>query len=285
MKRHIITVSIAILSAACAFAQNATLFNAATDAASAALGGATAAIEADAYAVSNNPAAMSFYDGKFQFGASYGSWSVKSIHFGPVGAAGFFKAGKLAVGVDFKYFMEQEYQTYSDVGAPLGTFKPSDMAVAAGISYGISDKLSVGVTGKFLSSNISDGNTKTAIGVDIMAMFKSGGLTASAGAVNLGSAVGAVKAGAAYSVAGLTATADGSYIFKGGFMASVGAQYEIAGIVIPRVGYHFGSGSYAVGSYFSAGLGLKFGKFRINGSYLFGDTLGGTYCAGLALAF
>lgn len=286
MKRYILVIAAVAAFASSAFAQNSSLFNSYTDPVSAALGGATAALEADAYAVTNNPAAMSLYDGKAQAGVSYGSWAPKLVRYGAIGAAGFFKAGKFAVGADFKYFMEPEIEKFSFEGAPMGTFKPQDLAVTIGASYGIGDKLSVGVAGKMISSTFNDkGKSASEFGADVMAMFKTGGLTASAGVCNLGSSVGAAKVGAAYSIAGFTATADGQYIFKGGYTASVGAQYNILGIVTPRLGYHLGNGYGAVGSFFSAGLGVSFKMLRVNASYFFGDAMGNTFSAGLGLAF
>jgi len=285
MKRYILSIAaLAVLSTG-VFAQNTALLNSYTDAQSAAIGGSTAAIGATAYAVTNNPAAMSLYDGKSQIGASYGSWAPKLVKFGSIGAAGFVKLGKFALGADFKYFLEPAYNTYSAAGTPISTFKPSDLGVALGASYGIGEKFSIGLTAKILSSKISEATSKTAFGMDLMGMFKSGGLSVAAGVSNLGSKAGAVKAGAAYTIAGFTATADGQYIFSGGYMASIGAQYCIADIVTPRVGYHLGSGNYAVGSFLSAGLGLNLGKFRINGSYFITGDLANTFCAGLGVAF
>lgn len=286
MKKTIILSAVLALVSISAAAQNATLFNVPSDPVSAALGGATAVLESTPYAVSNNPASMSLSEANTKFGASYSSWAPKTSKLGDLGIAGYGRMGKLAIGADFKFFSMDEYTRTSTDGTVLGTYKPSSFTGAIGVSYKIIKGFSLGVTGKFLSSNISESTKSSAFGVDVMAMCNFKILQVALGATNLATDLASAKAGIGVKLGDFSVMGDAQYIFRNSVMASIGAQYSLLDIVDFRAGWHFGNGNYAVPSYFSAGIGAGYKFIKVNGTYLFGsETLGNTFLVGLAFAF
>lgn len=264
---------------------------------SAALAGSTLARQAGVFAAADNASAMSLSDKSFAVGASYNLWAPQSVGSSVADAGAFFKVSeRLALGLSGRLYSSKEMAVTNLNGATIDTFTPKDIVGNLALSYSVLDWLSVGVTGKYVSSSIAPDLSGTAFGADMSVSYARGPLSASAALCNLGTKISygkssyslpmLAKAGAAFSRHGLTVSAEADYLFDGAFAASLGAEYGLADIAFLRAGYHYGSSDKGLPSFASAGLGLKFAGVELNAAYLFAsETLGGTMTFGLGYSF
>ena len=262
-----------------------------------AMGSATIARGADAFALDNNAAAMSLSDKEFAVAASYGIWAPGTAGSTLASVGTWYRLGdKFALGLSGKMLQDKPYDITSPTGQISGTFSPYDILGGLGASYAVTESISLGVTGRFVSSAIADNMKGSAFGADISAMYSSGALSAGLGLCNVGSSIsygGAsyslpmlVRGGGAYSTGAFIASAEVDYLLSGALMAGLGAEYCVADIVSVRAGYHYGDAAKAVPSYLSLGLGAEFAGVSLDLAYLTAsETLGNTVLFGIGFSF
>jgi len=295
MKRLFLLTVIAVCLPALCSAQTFNLLIP-TDARTAGFAAAGAALDADAFVSASGVSAAALSERSAAFGLGYNMWAPSSSSMGVAGFGGFYRFGRVAVALDGRYFIEKPYDIISSVSKVIGTFQPKDIMAGVGVAFQVAEPLSVGVTGRFMSSSIAESAKGSAFCADADVTFKKNGLTAMAGVANLGSKLSyggssyalpaLAKAGAAYSVAGLTASVEADYLFSGAFMAGLGLEYCIADIAFVRAGYHYGDAAKALPSFASLGLGAQFSGFSLDLAFLTAsDTLGNTLLFGLGYSF
>ena len=264
----------------------------------AAMGGASVALEAGAFAAENNAAAMSLSDDSFAVAAGYGLWAPETTGSQLVGLGAFTRVGeRVGIGLSGRYTMEKPMNISSAAGGILGTFTPSELGANLAVSVKVIDGLSVGVTGKFVRSSIGEELSGSAFGADVSVAWRKDGLSAGAAVCNLGSKVKygdssysmpmLVKAGAAYSADfGLTASVEADYLFSGAFAAGLGLEYNLFDIGFLRAGYHYGDKSQGLASFASLGAGVQFAGVELSAAWLTASpTLGNSLLFSLGYSF
>ena len=234
-------------------------------------------------------------------GVSYGIWQPAAASDKVLGASAAVKlAGKFSIALDYKNFMQPEYELMSPNGSSnrvTPVFKPGESSYALGLGFAFVPGLSAAVTVRSTGSKLSPDAKASAFGVDVSAMFSKDKLKAALAVCNLGGQVKygekayaqpmLVKAGAAFNIVeGLKTGAEFNYLFDGAFNAAAGVEYCYAGIVAARAGYHFGDKAKGVPSFVSLGLGAGFKGVQLNAAYLLAsETLAGSMLFGLSYAF
>lgn len=264
----------------------------------AAMGGASVALEAGAFAAENNAAAMSLSDDSFAVAAGYGLWAPGTAGSQLAGLGAFARVGeRVGIGLSGRYTMEKPMNISSAAGGILGTFTPSELGANLAVSVKVIDGLSVGVTGKFVRSSIGEELSGSAFGADISVAWRKDGLSAGAAVCNLGSKLKygdssysmpmLVKAGAAYSADfGLTASVEADYLFSGAFAAGLGLEYNLFDIGFLRAGYHYGDKNQGLASFASLGAGVQFAGFELSAAWLTASpTLGNSLLFSLGYSF
>lgn len=271
MKKVISIIAVALLLPALSNAQILNSLIRETNPAAAGLAGASVAMQADAYALQNNPAAMSLSADKGAFAVGYGILQPQTVKMGALSAAGMFKLSeKFALGAGFQRFGYQPYAITSEEGRSSAEFTPSEMAFSLGASYQIVKGLSAGVKLNYASLALSPDSKKGVFCGDIGLTYTTGTITAAVNARNLGSSVMDIRAGASYSIASISAYAQGEYLAGAGIMAAVGAQYSFRDMLFARAGFHYGDAQKGIPSYGSLGLGGKFKGITLDAAYLLG---------------
>lgn len=264
----------------------------------AAMGGASVALEAGAFAAENNAAAMSLSDDSFAVAASYGLWAPETAGSQLAGLGAFARVGeRVGIGFSGRYTMEKPMNISSAAGGILGTFTPSELGANLAVSVKVIDGLSVGVTGKFVRSSIGEELSGSAFGADVSMAWRKDGLSAGAAVCNLGSKLKygdssysmpmLVKAGAAYAADfGLTASVEADYLFSGAFAAGLGLEYNLFDIGFLRAGYHYGDKSQGLASFASLGAGVQFAGVELSAAWLTASpTLGNSLLFSLGYSF
>ena len=264
----------------------------------AAMGGASVALEAGAFAAENNAAAMSLSDDSFAVAAGYGLWAPETAGSQLMGLGAFARVGeRVGIGLSGRYTMEKPMNISSAAGGILGTFTPSEFGANLAVSVKVIDGLSVGVTGKFVRSSIGEELSGSAFGADVSVAWRKDGLSAGAAVCNLGSKLKygdssysmpmLVKAGAAYSADfGLTASVEADYLFSGAFAAGLGLEYNLFDIGFLRAGYHYGDKNQGLASFASLGAGVQFAGVELSAAWLTASpTLGNSLLFSLGYSF
>jgi hypothetical protein len=136
----------------------------APDARAGAMGDVGVATSPDANSVHWNNGKLAFIEGSdIGFSVSYSPW-LKNLA-GDMSLAyltGYYKIDRLqTVGVGMRYFDMGSIQ-FTDVNQqPLGTGNPRETAVDATYSRLLSEKFSIGVSGRFIHSNLASGSSTT----------------------------------------------------------------------------------------------------------------------------
>ncbi len=297
MKKTVLTIVISAAAFVAASAQSMPSLIVPTDPVAASVAGSGIAREATAFAVADNASAMAFAQKRFALSAAYGMWAPKTADSKHINVGSFFRIGqRVMAGVAGSYLADRPTDITNYNGTVTGSFTPNDIIARAGVSFLLTDALSIGISGKFIRSSIASDMSGTAFGGDVSLSYRRGALSAAAAVCNLGSSISYgsesysmpayARAGAAYSVAGLTLSAEADYLFEGAFSAAAGAEYGIADIAFLRAGYHYGAKDKGLPSFASAGLGVKFAGVELNAAYLLAsETLGGTLLLGLGYSF
>lgn len=131
------------------------------DARSGGMGELGAATEPDAMSQHWNPAKYPFIDKKMGFSVSYSPWLRKLVNdINLAYLTGYTKIDdRSAVSASLKFFSLGDITFTEEDGTVIGNFRPSEFAVDAGYSRKFSDKLSGAVVGRFIYSNLTQGQT------------------------------------------------------------------------------------------------------------------------------
>jgi hypothetical protein len=126
------------------------------DARHAALGDAGVATSPDANAVFWNPAKLVFIDKAYGGSVSYTPWLGKITNDMWISyLSGFYKITReQAVAVSFKYFDLGDFYARGDNNQDQGTFRPRELSVDFTYSRLLTENLSVGITGRYIHSNL-----------------------------------------------------------------------------------------------------------------------------------
>jgi hypothetical protein len=127
------------------------------DARHAALGDGGVATSADANSAYWNAAKLVFIEKKYGLGISYTPWLGKIVNDMWISSlSGFYKLREEeAIAVSFKYFDLGEINFRSIDNRDEGTFNPKEAAFDATYSRMLSQNLSVGITGRYIYSNLT----------------------------------------------------------------------------------------------------------------------------------
>lgn len=127
------------------------------DARSAALGDAGVATSPDANAAFWNPAKLVFVDKAYGGSISYTPWLGKIINDMWISyLTGFYKITReQAVSMSMKYFDLGEISFRGPGNEPLGDFNPREMALDFTYSRMLTEEFSVGLTGRYIYSNLT----------------------------------------------------------------------------------------------------------------------------------
>ncbi len=256
------------------------------------------------HAAFTNSAAVPFSENTFDVSAGYMMWQPSSINSNviSVGAAYNVKE-KFGIAAGLYYGMNPEYKITNSSGVSGGTFKPSDIHAALGISYRFLDFMSLGVNFGYASSSLAEGQSYGTIAADAFLMAKFSDLKVTAGVSNV---LGTVKSagGAEFCIPGSAALGaaygkafgeknfaevnlDVDYFFSGWIAASVGAGYTFNDLFSVRAGYRYG-GESPIPSYASVGAGVKFKGLKLDLAYLIAGSdspMKGTLALGLGYSF
>ncbi len=285
MKKTIISI-IFFVSTLPVAAQTASFLNLSPDIRAMGMAGASLALDAQAFALYNNPAAMALSENTLSVGATYGMWQPNASDNTLFGASGFGKIGKnLGIGLTGRYFTHQPYNISSGQGALTGSYTPKEYAVEMGAAYLITKGLSIGVNARFIQSAIAENHQDNAFAADIAMMYKIKNFSLAAAVTNLGNKMNfgyddyslpsLVKAGIAYKmffskIHCVSFSVEGDYHLSGnkGIMGGIGIEYALKDMVFVRAGYHLGDETKVIPSYTSVGLGVKFFGISLNAAYL-----------------
>ena len=254
--------------------------------------------ENTAFTALSNSAALGFTESKADVEAGITSWAPS----GTIAVAGgSYVLGKLGVAAGLVQGTHAAYDITNEGGSVVGSFKPTDTQISAGVSYKVLPILSIGANIGYATSKLSDKYSYGAVKADVMAMAKFGDLKAAFGVKDLGTAVtsasGAkfslpthVALGAGYGMTfaekhNVDALLDVDYYFNGGVAVAAGVEYCMDNFVFVRGGYRYG-GNSPIPSFASLGAGVKFKEFKVNFAYVLGsETMANTLsiCLGYTL--
>ena len=155
------------------------------DARGASMGDLGAATEADANSQFWNPSKYAFAYSRAGVSLSYTPWLRKIVNdIYLANLAGYYKVGgsdNQAISASLRYFSLGEVQATDGDGAMVSTINPFEMAVDAGYSRKLSEKFSMGVTLRFIYSdlgygsmmNTGESSSATAFAADISGYYTS----------------------------------------------------------------------------------------------------------------
>jgi hypothetical protein len=127
------------------------------DSRSGALGDAGVAISPDANTIHWNPAKLAFMENDFGFGLSYTPWLrnlVPDINLSYL--SGYKRINELSgFGGSLRYFSLGDITFTNENAQEIGQFRPYEMAIDGAYARKLSDNLSIGVSLRFIYSNLS----------------------------------------------------------------------------------------------------------------------------------
>ena len=285
------------------YAQSLEFLNISSDPYSYSMGGNTLTLDANSFTVTNNASAMAYAEDYMYASVSYMAWQPEILNNNMMGLSGFYRMGKLAVGISGKYYTHTPYDITDNLGFVSEMYTPVELSTEVAAAYKLFLGLSVGANIRYTLSSMIKGGDASALSADISVSYKLKGLMASVAVTNIGSKIdygygpydlpAMAKAGVGYKYGineknTLLVSAEADYlIYKGGIMAGVGAEYNYDKMISARVGYHYGDDN-AIPSYASAGIGINIFGLSVNGAYImgFGDSpLNGSYILSLGYDF
>lgn len=276
-----------------------------TDPAALAKGGASLAETGSvSHAAFTNAAAIPFSESTLDVSAGYTMWQPTSVKSNVINVAGAYNMnGKLGIAAGLYYGMNPAYDITDASGALKGTFSPSDMHVAAGVSYRFIPALSVGANIGYATSSLAEGNSYGTVAADIFLMSQFSDFKVTAGVSNVLGTVksasgaefcipGSIAFGAAYDKEfgekhAVEVNLDVDYFFSGWLAAALGAGYTFNDMVSVRAGYRYG-GDSPMPSFASVGAGVKFSGIKLDLAYLIagGDSpMKNTLAVGVGYSF
>jgi hypothetical protein len=302
MKKILLTIAL-VFTVIGSYAQSLEFLNISSDPYSYSMGGNTLTLDANSFTVTNNASAMAYAEDNMYAAVSYMAWQPEILNNNVMGLSGFYRLGKLAVGVSGKYYTHTPYDITDNTGFISESYTPTELSAEVAAAYKLFLGLSVGANVRYTVSSMIKDKDASAISADISVSYKLKGLMASVAVTNIGAKIdygygpynlpAMAKAGVGYKYgidekSSLLVSAEADYlIYSGGIMAGVGAEYNYNKMVSARVGYHYGDGK-AIPSYASAGLGLNILGISLNAAYILGfsnSPVNGSYIISLGYDF
>ncbi len=153
----------------------------AADARTGGMGDVGVATNPDANSMFYNGSKTVFNDAKYGVGLTYTPWlhelDVKNLY--QLSLSSFYKLNdKEAVSFGLRNFSLGTFAFTDAIGQDMGTFKPQDLAIEAGYSRKLSEKLGVGLSLRYISSKLANSaassNYKSgrAVAADLSAFYK-----------------------------------------------------------------------------------------------------------------
>ncbi|MGY6523669.1 MAG: type IX secretion system outer membrane channel protein PorV [Mongoliitalea sp.] len=141
--------------------------NFAPDSRHSAMGDAGVASSPDAFSAHWNAGKLAFIENDMGFSLSYSPWLGRLVNDMSVSYLTAYKRidEVSAWGLDIRYFNMGELQLTDGRGNELGEFTPRDIAIGGTYSRKLSDKLGLGISARFIHSNLS-GNISSAGGAE-----------------------------------------------------------------------------------------------------------------------
>jgi len=129
------------------------------------MGDVGVATSPDANSAHWNAGKLAFIESDIGFSLSYSPWLGKLISDMSLNyLAGYKRIDQVsAFGIDLRYFNMGSIQLTDGRGNPLGDFTPRDIAIGATYSRKLSDNLALGISARFIHSNLS-GNLGSSTG-------------------------------------------------------------------------------------------------------------------------
>lgn len=168
----------------------------AADARTAAMGDVGVATSPDANSIFYNGSKTAFNDTKYGIGLTYTPWlselDVKNLY--QLSLSGFYKlSDKEAISFGLRNFSQGTFTFTDNLGQELRTFKPNDLAIEAGYSRKLSDKMGIGIGLRYIGSRLADNSVNSnyksgnTVAADISAFYmNSKGWNFGAALTNLG---------------------------------------------------------------------------------------------------
>jgi hypothetical protein len=141
--------------------------NFAPDSRHSAMGDAGVATSPDAFSAHWNAGKLAFIDTDMGVSLSYSPWLGRLVNDMSLSYLTFYRKidDKSAWGFDLRYFNMGDIQLTDGRGNELGEFTPRDIAVGGTYSRKLSEKLGLGISARFIHSNLS-GNISSAGGAE-----------------------------------------------------------------------------------------------------------------------
>ena len=257
-----------------------------------------------AHSAFTNAAAVPFSESSLDVSAGYTMWQPAAVGSNVINVAGAYNInGKLGIAAGLYYGMHSAYDMTDASGAPKGSFTPSDMHAAVGVSYRFMPALAVGANIGYATSSLSDSNSYGSVAADIFLMSQFSDFKIAAGVSNILGSVKSVSGGKFSLPASIAlgagydkdfgeknaieANLDVDYFFSGAIAASIGAGYTFNDMVSFRAGYRYG-GDSPIPSFASVGAGVKFAGVKLDLAYLIagGDSpMKNTLAVGVGISF
>ncbi len=176
------------------------------DARHAALGDGGVATSPDANASYWNAGKLAFIDKKYGGTISYTPWLGKIVNDMSISyLSGFYKITReQAVSVSIKYFDLGDISFRDANNNPLGDFNPREFAFDATYSRMLSENFSMGITGRYIYSNLTgafsgiDAKPGNSVAVDVGAYYTTTFKTAKASSLSLGATITNIGAKLSY---------------------------------------------------------------------------------------
>jgi Type IX secretion system protein PorV len=168
----------------------------AADARTAGMGDVGVATSPDANSIFYNGSKTVFNDTKYGIGLTYTPWlselDVKNLY--QLSLSGFYKlSDKEAISFGLRNFSQGTFTFTDNLGQELKTFKPNDLAIEAGYSRKLSDKMGLGIGLRYIGSRLADNSVNSnyksgnTVSADISAFYmNSKGWNFGAALTNLG---------------------------------------------------------------------------------------------------
>ncbi len=133
----------------------------APDSRSGAMGDAGAATSPDAFSQHWNSSKYAFMENKVGFSISYTPWLKKLVDDITLAyLSGYYKLDDdQAIGVGLRYFSMGNITFTDENGDTWGNFSPHEFAIDASYNRKLGDNFSLGIAGRFILSNLTDGQT------------------------------------------------------------------------------------------------------------------------------
>lgn len=251
------------------------------------MGGTYAGYGDEVFALHGQPAAnarRNGYDAGFQYNDWFGGVSQQFVGIqGPLGDGRWAVTGNILGASNIDRTTEDATGGF---GGTSGQFSASDLAISANYSRLLSERLSIGISAKYIRSkldNVSAATGAADIGVRYMVNDH---LTLGGSVTNIGPGLKflnsrsklptAGRLGAAYHWSRFLLAADAVYSGSDDLSGGIGLEVRPVDMLALRVGYR-SQGAVELENGLTAGLGLNVGQFQLDYGYAKYGPLGNTH--------